>query len=33
LVTRSIDMMDRRCVNVQLTKAGRETSRKSAVRA
>jgi len=33
LVTRSIDMMDRRCVNVQLTKAGRETSRKTAVRA
>ncbi len=33
LVTRSTDMMDRRCVNVQLTKVGRETSRKSAVRA
>jgi DNA-binding MarR family transcriptional regulator len=29
LVTRSIDMMDRRCVNVRLTHAGQEVSRAS----
>ncbi|GAC1378320.1 MAG: hypothetical protein NVSMB33_02260 [Ktedonobacteraceae bacterium] len=31
LVTRAIDMMDRRCVNVSLTRAGTDTARKSAV--
>ena len=31
LVTRSIDMMDRRCVNVHLTQFGAETARKSQV--
>lgn len=32
LVTRSTDMMDRRCVNVHLTQFGVETAQKSAVR-
>lgn len=30
LVTRSVDMMDRRCVNVRVTRAGSETVRQSA---
>lgn len=33
LVTRVVDMMDRRCVNVSLTRAGADTARKSAIHA
>lgn len=29
LVTRSVDMMDRRCVNVRVTRAGSDTIRQS----
>jgi DNA-binding MarR family transcriptional regulator len=29
LVTRSIDMMDRRCVNVRLTRSGQEAARQA----
>ena len=33
LVTRTVDLMDRRCVNVSLTRAGMETTRQSTSRA